>query len=170
MHRALKIIEKEIGEFNFSEIHNYEDANIKINFPMRDNLHTIGEASQNLDSDGNILGGEITIINVEDEGCEEYPDTEIHEILHIFGFAHNPETIMKEYSGGCQPLSSEWSIGYVEQLKFVYSSGKSGIEHPEIPYLEIYSFCEEGTYQAINDKNSCCPEPNMWVDEYSCYY
>lgn len=171
MYNALKIVEEAVGEFYFVEINkgNYDEANIKINFPPMDNLRTIGEATPILDGNGNIKGGEITIINIEREGCEDYPATEIHEILHVFGFGHNKKTIMQEYAEGCKPLTSEWSVEYVEHLKFIYSNGERGIEHPEIPYLEFYSFCEEGTYPSTNDPESCCPEPDMWTDKYYCY-
>ncbi|MBS3087289.1 hypothetical protein J4226_01730 [Candidatus Pacearchaeota archaeon] len=170
MYKAFEIIEEEVGEFYFTEINegNYNDANIKINFPPMNNLRTIGEATPIFDYGGNIEGGEITIINVEREGCEDYPGTEIHEILHVFGFDHNKKTIMQEYAEGCKPLGSEWSIKYVEHLKFVYSSGERGVEHPEIPYIETESFCEAGWYVATNDPASCCPEPNMWVDGMYC--
>lgn len=173
MYNALEIIEKEIGEFSFIEIDDYENANIKIYFPKRNNLDTIGETTTLFNDNGNIEGGEITMINVEKEGCDEYPDTEIHEILHVFGFDHNPKTIMKEYARGCQPLHSEWSIEYVEHLKFIYSNGELGIEHPELPSLletGTFSACDDGWYDVVGSDEWCCPEPNMYADDEGyCY-
>ncbi len=164
MYNALEILEEQVGEFNFIEIDNYANADIKINFPLGNNLRTLGEAKPILDYKGNIEGGEIDMINIEDEGCEDYPDTEIHEILHVFMFDHNPKTIMKEYVGGCQPLHSEWSIEYVEHLKFVYSSGERGVEYPELPYMITIFYCSDGWYNAIGPYEWCCPEPDMYAD------
>lgn len=170
MRNAFQIIEDQVGEFNFIEISDYNNANIKVNFPMGNNMNTITWTTPFSDSEGNIEGGEIEVINIYREDCDDYPEMEIHEILHIFGFDDNPKTIMRQYPEGCRPLHSEWSIQYVEHLKFVYSSGERGVEHPGIPYYETISSCEDGWYEPTNSYEWCCPEPNMYVDSDGyCY-
>jgi hypothetical protein len=112
-------------------------------------------------------------------------NTEIHEILHVFGFGHsqNQTSIMyphemresgyKISDNNCEDVIVGIDEEYSSCLKYIYSNGVygtcSGIQ--ESIYVEdLYDYgCEEGTYVATNDPNSCCPGPDMWVDEYYCY-
>lgn len=58
----------------------------------REGYVTQGEASYKVEN-GFIKDGEIFFFNTGPNkysmGCLDYPDTEIHEILHVFGFVHN---------------------------------------------------------------------------------
>jgi hypothetical protein len=52
-------------------------------------------------------------------GCVNFPDTEIHEILHTFGFGHKPgfNTIMREVQGICL---YKIDADIIEELKSTY--------------------------------------------------
>ena len=102
--------------------------------------------------------------------CAKYPDTEIHEILHVFGFNHNNKegSIMSPSSEGCDVKSIDKYI--VDCLKYTYSDGEKGIscydredvmKEEDIKYEE----CNDGWYNAIDSKNFCCPEPNMFINK-----
>ena len=166
MYNALKELETEVGEFNFVEIENYEKANIKIEFPKANNLPTIGEALPRYDKNGDIIGGKITIIKIKDD-CD-YHATEMHELLHIFGFKHKSGGLMDEYKKEehCYNLKTT-NPTYIEHLQFIYSNGLKGIEHPELPMYEHDDFsysCDEGLY-LVAHSDYCCPEPNMIIDK-----
>lgn len=53
-------------------------------------------------------------------GCVSYPNTEIHEIMHIFGYGHNETvgSIMNPISSGCRVLKIDDYI--ISDLKRVY--------------------------------------------------
>jgi hypothetical protein len=166
MHSALNELQQEVGEFVFEEIDNYEEADIKINFPKPTNLPTVGEARPIFDEEGDIIGGEITIIKIKDD-CG-YHGTELHELLHVFGFDHKRKEVMYEYSGSCLTLTYH-SYDYVEHLRFIYSNGKRGIEHPELPMYglkqDYVSSCINEGWYPIEGTKYCCPEPEMIIDE-----
>lgn len=163
MYDALEEIEEEVGEFDFIEIDEYENADIKISFPKSNNLDVIGEARPIIDDYGDIIGGEITIIKISDD-CDYY-GAELHELLHVFGFEHRDDGIMYPYNDKCYNLKDS-SFDYIEHLQFIYSSGVRGIEHSEIPMFELkYGSCSKGWHEAINSDKFCCPEPDMRIDE-----
>lgn len=162
MYEALEELENLIGEFNFVEINNYEQANIKIEFPIANNLNTIGEGGPTVNSKKEITEGKINIIKIADD-CD-YHGTEMHELLHVFGFDHRDWGIMYEYNDKCYNLQN--SPEYIEHLKFIYSNGRNGKEHPELPMYKLNSFkfsCPEGTYE-VEGTDYCCPEPNMEIN------
>ncbi len=51
-------------------------------------------------------------------GCTKYPDTEIHEILHTFGFEHseNPRSIMFPYGDICRHKIDEETINKLKEI------------------------------------------------------
>jgi len=86
-----------------------------------------------------ILEGEVDLWthNPEFLRCESYPTTEIHEILHVFGFDHiySEDSIM--HPGGGEIILHEWEddqsyvckemdLEIVECLKNIYSNGVNG--------------------------------------------
>ncbi len=86
-----------------------------------------------------IIGGEITLYPYGEDKlrCESYPTTEIHEILHVFGFGHfyDEDSIMHEGSDEIelyeweddQPyVCQEIDYEIVECLKNIYSNGVEG--------------------------------------------
>jgi len=99
--------------------------------------------------------------------CSKYPDTEIHEILHVFGFKHNLDegSIMGPSSTGCDVISIDKYI--IDCLKYTYSDGKYGNDcssNDKIKKLEDVEYeCADGWYNTLNT-DGCCPEPNMYVD------
>ena len=115
-------------------------------------------------------------------------NTEIHEILHVFGFDHSfdwssimyprdtRESGYKVSNNNCAEVIVEIDDEYSSCLKYIYSNGLSGTcSEIENYYIEtegapLISYCEDGYYEATNDINSCCPEPGMWADEYYCNY
>jgi len=56
-------------------------------------------------------------------GCKDYPDTEIHEILHVFGFGHSADTmsIMNWEHIVCRIDRFKIDPDIVEELKKIYN-------------------------------------------------
>ena len=158
---ALNEFEEEVGEFRFIEIDDYENAMIKIDLPKLNNLNIVAEARPIIDENLNIGGGEVSVIKITDK-CG-YHGTEIHELLHVFGFGHSDGTIMYAYDDECYTLTG--SSEYIEHLKFIYSGGVRGIEHPELPMIELNVSCPDEWHFAVNSDKYCCPELDMIVDE-----
>lgn len=54
-------------------------------------------------------------------GCLSYPNTELHELLHVFGYIHNEKegSIMNPISPGCRVLKVDEKI--IEDLKKFYA-------------------------------------------------
>ncbi len=147
-----------------------------------DEEYTIGEATLGIIG-YSIDGYEMSLYDWESieyaeewGGCINYPATELHEILHMFGFDHNefPGSIMNPMAEGCDIDSIDEYI--VECLKYTYSNGEQGrdcsyrndvvgsIDEAQYEDVDVYE-CDEGWYDAINSGESCCPEPNMYVDD-----
>ena len=135
MQDALKELEKEVGEFIFVEVPDYQEADIKILFERRNNLRKIGEANLKLNILNEVSNAEIRMINVV-EYCH-YHNTETHELLHVFGFEHNSRTIMDPHGDNCYKLTDRGSRKYIEHLQFIYSDGLRGVEHSDIPMYNI---------------------------------
>ncbi len=165
MRNAFEELEKKVAEFNFTEIEIYDDADIKILLPRSNNLNTLAEAAPILNGNGEITGGEITIIKIDIE-CD-YHGTEMHELLHVFGFDHKPGTVMDRYSDECGYMSTKGNMYYIDHLKFIYSNGERGKEHTELPMAFQYEYkseCGDGLYETL-DGEYCCQEPDMIVDD-----
>lgn len=101
--------------------------------------------------DGEIIGGDIDLYPVLPgySECYSYPVTEIHEILHVFGFDHfsNSNSIM--YGGG-----GEFILDYgesdqpyvcmkiddviVDCLKNIYSNGENGSSCEGLPQIDLF--------------------------------
>ncbi len=89
--------------------------------------------------DGEIINGEIELYAPDPINfvqCESYPVTEVHEILHVFGFDHfnSPNSIM--YHGGedtiiCTKIDKE----IIGCLKNIYSNGVNGTSCKGLPSL-----------------------------------
>jgi hypothetical protein len=126
-----------------------------------------------------ILKGEITFYGQGFKCSTGYPALEIHEILHVFGIPHSAMSlsIMSPYaessSRDCETKSIDKD--YIDCLKYVYSNGSvegdcifSSYINDEntlsFPNYEYISDCDEGWFPVTNDDNSCCPEPNMYID------
>ena len=106
-------------------------------------------------------------------GCIKFPDTEIHEILHTFGFDHNDNvnSIMSPSMEGCSINSIDKYI--IECLKYTYTDEEEGVDCSnredvvssieDVEY-EYELFCEDGLYESVSDGDWCCPEPGMYID------
>lgn len=80
---------------------------------------------------------EFTEINpTEYEECQYYPSTELHEILHAFGFDHieGRRSILNslpEYGEACTSLDSE----IIDCLKHIYSKGQGNYTCQGVPFV-----------------------------------
>ncbi len=110
-------------------------------------------------------------------------NTELHEVLHVFGYEHTNDenSIMNPYGEGslyklrekddCIGSKKEIDEEIISCLKYTYSNGEVGSCSEELfSYEEEYEYddyddCDEGYYDAINDYTSCCQEPGMIVNE-----
>ncbi len=71
------------------------------------------------------------------EECQTYPSTELHEILHAFGFDHIEDrrsilNSLPEYGESCTQIDSE----IVNCLKYIYSKGQENYTCKEIPFID----------------------------------
>ncbi len=174
IRKAFRILTEETDSLlYFTEIGIGGDLEISCSIPKDRNDYDLGVAD--LGTIGYLVkGSTIDFYDIESreeemsEGlCRRYPDVEIHEILHTFGFDHstNRESIMAEQSEwGCDVESIDDYI--IECLKYTYTNGVEGTDcsdridvASEIEYLN----CEDGWYDAINSEDSCCPDPGMYI-------
>lgn len=101
-----------------------------------------------------IIGGEVDFYPyLEDEiFCENYPTTELHEILHVFGFGHFYEEDSIMHEGFNEIELYEWEddqpsvckeIDYeiVECLKNIYSNGLNGSSCGNLPSICYKRIC-----------------------------
>jgi len=97
-----------------------------------------------------------------------FPDVELHEILHLFGFEHvdDPTSIMYHEldSTGLSYYIDEYKIDdwIVERLK--NSSNEIKFLGSEYEYS-----CEEGWHE-VEGTEYCCPGPDMTIIDGSCEY
>jgi len=113
-----------------------------------------------------------------------YPALEVHEILHVLGFKHNPmsQSIMQSYMAS---TSNQCKIKHIDEeyiscLKNIYSNGKINGNCSKIPTslsdtesdnaCGVNLSCPQGWFETI-DKKFCCPYENMVVSsEGYCVY
>lgn len=206
---ALKIIENETNGLVYFERSN-KDA--KINFVCYDNQnteaiyegwYTYGTEYTYGQSTIEELSGQIiekTKIefwsvkkNTRPPSCINFPNLEIHEIMHSFGFDHindnkyslmypevwkecksKNETITLHTTGETFIPKDEIDKEIIECLKYIYSNGKQGKCSTKVKFLyELEDYeCPDGWYESLNEKDGCCPEPNMIIDDenYCDYY
>lgn len=130
------------------------------------------------DSDENIIvKGDINIYGQGMTCASGYPVTEVHEMLHLFNFTHNPNdgSILRRYSESSSQRCRIKKIdnGYISCLKYIYSNGLfpgncSNIDTEIVTsnYGEIEVSCEDGLFEVI-EGGWCCPEPGMTIiDDY----
>jgi len=91
--------------------------------PENGRYYTAGEATPIINSDNKIVGGLIYFYNVGENrysgGCLNYPLTEVHEILHLFGFDHTVGGIMAPIGYGCTQFKIDDQI--INDLRATYS-------------------------------------------------
>lgn len=184
---AFESIEKETdGVVHFKEVEENPDISIycvESEYDRYSDTTPLGGAVCILDNDNPnlIIGGEITIYGQGFSCSTGYPALEIHEILHVFGFLHNPSrsSIMYRFSAYSSNECRIDSIDqvYIDCLRNIYSNGTipgdcSKIntvirgDDPPLCYTEeeFYSVCADGWYPATNAEY-CCSEPNMFINE-----
>lgn len=184
----IKIFEETDSIMVFIETTNNADIQIACHLltDYYEDVYTAGEATLGIigyvvnDATINFYNLESKTDTWEMGACDEYPDTEIHEILHTFGFDHNynENSIMLSFSKGCYIDSIDNYI--IECLKYTYSDGENGDDCSyrddvigsleEVEYEYYYEDCDYGLYDAINTDKFCCQEPNMYIDNDGyCY-
>jgi len=132
-----------------------------------------------------IMEGEIYIYGQGMVCGTGYPSVEVHEILHLFGFLHNPspQSIMFPYTADSSARCKTNSIDkiYINCLRHIYSNGTIQGDCPNIDTLvsskdpplcppKDFNFCSDGWYP-VKGTRYCCPEPNMRINkEGNCAY
>jgi len=111
-------------------------------------------------------------INVYGQGfacVTGYPSVEVHEVLHTFGFLHNPiiNSIMDEYSADSSNDCKITRIDkeYVSCLNYIYSNGTISGNCSNINTIVTTKTnpCENGWYLDKSEKY-CCPYPDMIIN------
>ena len=121
------------GIISFVETTEYEDISIYCK-PSQINTRTgegaIADAIPIMHSDYEnlIIYGEINIYGQGDVCGTGYPALEVHEILHLFDFPHNPlkNSVMAQYSAESFNKCKVTKIDkeYISCLKYIYSNGE----------------------------------------------
>lgn len=88
-------------------------------------------------------------------------DTEVHEILHVFGIGHS------NVIGGVMFPSNSGMRKNIEDniiscLKKIYSNGEFDGDCSKVNFSSNKVSCEEGWYE-VEGTDYCCPEPNMKI-------
>ncbi len=175
---AMEKINNETLEYvQFEEVNNNPDISFYCKEYMYDRSgeYSLADATNTNDPyNSNIITH--LDINVYGQGSicgSGYPALEVHELLHGFGFNHNPMTksIMSPYSA---QSSKECKIdkidkAYTDCLMYIYSNAIIGsCLESKLNYItsnnEYESVCSEGYYEAVGS-DWCCQEPNMYVDD-----
>ena len=90
--------------------------------PEQGEYWTQAEASPITIGENRLTAGYLHFYNVGENrysgGCLHYPLTELHEILHLFGFEHTEEGIMSPISYGCVQFKIDDYI--IEDLHEIY--------------------------------------------------
>lgn len=182
LHLAFKKIEEETsGIVYFKEVQENEDISIyfkkkqyigNADSILADARITEIDRSKNL-----ILKGELNIYGQGFVCVTGYPALEIHEILHLFKFPHNPlvTSIMHPYSSESSKDCKTTKIDdeYIICLKHLYSNGtiEGSCDFPNtISYIDFQDSCTDGYYPSLNSEDYCCPEPDMKIIEGYCNY
>ena len=100
-----------------------------------------------------------------------YPSTEIHEILHGFGFNHNNKSCMMMSAVDEEECHQITSIDdkIVSCLNYIYSNGNgtNTCLGQMYPTETFETFCSDGWYPVVGTEY-CCPEPNMKIEDGYC--
>jgi len=153
------------------ECKNPEYSSGSTEWTLADAIYKTDENNTNL-----IIHADINIYGQGFACVTGYPSLEVHEILHVFGFLHNPTigSIMEEYvadsSNKCKIIQIDKE--YISCLKNIYSNGGLEGNCSSINTLVTTKInpCPNGRYL---DKSTeyCCPYPNMIIDiEGNCVY
>ncbi len=145
IYEAFEIIRNKTLNIVYFQQNNYS-ALIEINCFGNINIkesgfYTAGEGGPTSLQERKIIGGKVNLYNAKIDnfysgGCRTYPDVELHEIMHVFGFDHidwkKKRSIMHDGSGlECAKLDKE----IIECLKNIYSNGKEGSSCQNLPSL-----------------------------------
>lgn len=145
VRESFDILEKETNGIMIFNESKY-DGDINISCMLYEDIEG-GSAgiggSEFYEGERKILKGFVELYEIGEDyvDCESYPNTALHEILHVLGFDHinNKESIMypgddeyaldeKEY---CQKIDKK----IVECLKNIYSNGQNGSSCNGLPFL-----------------------------------
>ncbi len=100
-----------------------------------------GEGSPIISEDMRIIGGNVNLYNAKLDnhfsgGCTNYPDTELHELLHVFGFGHFDWRVKKSImNDGTGPACIKLDKEIISCLKYIYSNGEKGSNCTGIPSI-----------------------------------
>jgi hypothetical protein len=143
----------------------------------------LGEALPNYE--GNKIINATLWIYHRDSRCAFFPVTEVHELLHDFGFGHSYEPFFDPLYGyadkdaiylmdimfpylSCS-LQKEIQDKYISCLKYIYSNGQFYGSCSDVNFLGMEYSCKDG-WHVVEGTNFCCPEPGMRIIEGYCSY
>lgn len=118
------------GLINFSEVSDSADivSHCSADVPNGNVSNTYRAGDGGYYSSSNVITqGTLNFYNINEDihnydgGCLSYPDIEIHEILHTFGFQHitDRKSIMNPMSNNCYVRKIDSQI--IDELKLIYS-------------------------------------------------
>ncbi len=184
IHEAFETISNETDEIiKFKGVNENPDISIYFKSPntydsndeltLADSLPKFDPEKENL-----IISAEINIYG-QGQVCKTgYPDLEVHEILHAFGFDDIPimDRIMSRYSYSTSDCEIEKiDDDYISCLKKIYSNGEIDGDCSKISFnsflefgFEFEDICGEGWYD-VEGTEFCCPEPDMIIIDDYCY-
>lgn len=173
-----KINNETSGYVQFQE----ERINPDISFHCKDSIYdksgeySLADASSTNDPYNTNIITHVDI-NIYGQGAicgTGYPALEVHELLHGFGFNHNPLTksIMSPYSSGSSRSCkiSKMDNAYSSCLMYIYSNSVVGDCYESklnsISSGSEYDIgeCDVGWYGAVGSDEWCCEEPGMYID------
>ncbi len=164
---ALAIISNETEILSFYE-KNYNDAQIKISCSIEkrgkgNNTFIAGEGGPskmlNLSVYPLIIEGEVFLYETEQRKKCDYPNVEIHELMHVFGFDHmnDPDSILYPYSSCSQRLTEE----IISEIKRIYSvPAKAELEFKEAEISKGGSYLN---FKAEISNKGLIPPENIFI-------
>lgn len=124
-----------------------------------------------IDEENRIINATITFYGAGLVCGTGYPATEVHEILHTFGFGHDYGIIdvmrpdVERSSGDCKVVKIDDK--YISCLKKIYSNGRIVGDCSNIIFLK---FCKEGYFLGYDDEcHEECEVGYIVGDDYLCY-
>lgn len=184
IEEAIQMIQNKTKDVvSFSEVEDSSVADLKIDCKpvgtYESGTQTLGEAF--FFNEGNLItSAEVTFFVVGPsefrnvEYCTSgFPRTEVHEILHVFGFDHNNYgvNIMKAANQAGSCAITQINKEYISCLRHIYSNGEIRTSCEDIKFTDPesmweygYGDCPDGWYDTTNSEESCCPEPDMYID------
>jgi len=161
----------ELCYLNFSDLP-FEDRYIPDKYAIAEvNVDKFGE---------NVIKNSSIYLYYQGQSCV-YPSTEVHEILHVFGFAHNIYNANSDWDS--KEVISDIMYPYLECglqnkinpeyslcLKDIYLYNKESSSYcDQLSFFVKEETCSPDKYISL-DGTGCCQEEKMYIDYGECYF